>query len=337
MARIFVSHATDDLALAREVHGWIDGAALRPGGLLSRGFLGTRPMVWMGTRSYGLYLWHWPIYVYTRPEIEVPWGPVPTAAVRIALTVLAAELSYRLVELPIRDGRAGRWLRELAGPRRRWVTAGAVAASLLVAAPVVTGIAAAAPRPDVVEQRVVAGATVATAASSATPVTSGLGELEPHTVTVLADSVLLGIENALVAELAADGWTVEYRGRPALMVKQSRAQLAESGARVGSLVVVGLGYNSLWERDRAHYDRWAATWDREAEELVAVLTELGAKRVVWVTLREPSPEVVPPKGRAQLRLFAWTFPYTNERLRALHERRPEVLSPTGRPCRTGRA
>ena len=73
-------------------------------------------------RSYSLYLWHWPIFVYTRPEIDQPLTLYPTLVLRLVLTVIAAELSYRYVEVPIRNGAFARWRRRLArrqGARRR--------------------------------------------------------------------------------------------------------------------------------------------------------------------------------------------------------------------------
>ena len=78
--------------------------------------LGLAPLVWIGKRSYSLYLWHWPIFVYTRPEIDQPLSEYPTLVLRLVLTVAAAELSYRFVEVPIRNGAFTRWRRRL---RRR--------------------------------------------------------------------------------------------------------------------------------------------------------------------------------------------------------------------------
>jgi peptidoglycan/LPS O-acetylase OafA/YrhL len=57
---------------------------------------------WIGTRSYGIYLWHWPIFMITRPGFDVGWGQIPTFVARTALTFGIAELSYRYVESPIR-------------------------------------------------------------------------------------------------------------------------------------------------------------------------------------------------------------------------------------------
>jgi len=68
--------------------------------------LDVAPMRWIGTRSYGLYLWHWPVFVYTRPGLDWPLTGTAALVVRLAITVVLAELSYRLVEVPMRRGRA---------------------------------------------------------------------------------------------------------------------------------------------------------------------------------------------------------------------------------------
>jgi peptidoglycan/LPS O-acetylase OafA/YrhL len=78
--------------------------------LVARG-LGSRPLVWIGRRSYGIYLWHWPIFVLTRPGLDVTWPGWALLAVRLGGTLVAAELSYRFVELPVRNGTVLRWLR----------------------------------------------------------------------------------------------------------------------------------------------------------------------------------------------------------------------------------
>ncbi|MBJ6984198.1 acyltransferase family protein [Luteimonas sp. MC1750] len=68
-------------------------------------WLDAGPMRWLGNRSYGIYLWHWPIFMLTRPGIDLPgWNDQGVLALRLVLTLGVAALSYRFVEMPIRNG-----------------------------------------------------------------------------------------------------------------------------------------------------------------------------------------------------------------------------------------
>ena len=101
--------------------------------------LGTQPLRYIGQRSYGLYLWHWPIYMVTRPGLDLPLEGIWLLAVRLVLTFGIAELSFRFVEMPIRRGaidRAVQRWREAQAPRRRalairtWVIGATIAVAL---------------------------------------------------------------------------------------------------------------------------------------------------------------------------------------------------------------
>jgi peptidoglycan/LPS O-acetylase OafA/YrhL len=79
------------------------------------------PLVWLGRISYGVYLWHWPLFTYvTADATGLSHGRL--LAVRLAGTLAVAVLSYFLIEQPIRHGALSRLL-----PRRvpTAVTAGA--------------------------------------------------------------------------------------------------------------------------------------------------------------------------------------------------------------------
>ncbi|MEQ8833805.1 MAG: acyltransferase family protein [Miltoncostaeaceae bacterium] len=60
------------------------------------------PLVWIGLRSYALYLWHWPVIMLTRPGVDVPLEGPALVALQVGLMAAAAALSYRYVERPIR-------------------------------------------------------------------------------------------------------------------------------------------------------------------------------------------------------------------------------------------
>ena len=92
--------------------------AAHPRSWVARG-LGCRPLVWLGRRSYAVYLWFWPVFMLTRPHSDVPLRGNSLLALRIALTLVLATASYRWVEKPVREGALGRVWVEL---RSGWTT-----------------------------------------------------------------------------------------------------------------------------------------------------------------------------------------------------------------------
>ncbi len=102
--------------------------------------LGWRPLRWIGVRSYGIYLWHYPIIVLTTPA-GARGVNLLRDALQVGATFLIAALSWRYVEEPVRHGalgrllaqlRAGGWRREEI-PRRGWAALTALAAVLVLA------------------------------------------------------------------------------------------------------------------------------------------------------------------------------------------------------------
>jgi peptidoglycan/LPS O-acetylase OafA/YrhL/lysophospholipase L1-like esterase len=89
-------------------------AAATPGARTGR-VLGWAPLRWLGVRSYGIYLWHFPVIVLTTAAYATE--DLTRAAVQTAATITIAALSWRYIEQPIRrDGLAEYW-RRLGGYR----------------------------------------------------------------------------------------------------------------------------------------------------------------------------------------------------------------------------
>jgi peptidoglycan/LPS O-acetylase OafA/YrhL len=89
----------------------IAAGSARTGSDLQRSVLGWQPLVWVGQRSYAIYLWHWPALVL----IGTRWGPLSTAQ-RVGVligSVIVAAVSFRFIENPVRHLR---WL--VVWPRR---------------------------------------------------------------------------------------------------------------------------------------------------------------------------------------------------------------------------
>src|SRR5690606_34493309 len=139
-------------------------AFLVPASPLARA-IDVAPLRWVGERSYGIYLWHWPVFVVLAAlfpasvrDAGLAWALGGVAAV---VTVAAAALSFRFVETPIRrDGFRASWRRWAGGWRRSRLAALASGVVLLLAVGGVAGTTAAVvlqPSSSEVEQRVQAG------------------------------------------------------------------------------------------------------------------------------------------------------------------------------------
>ena len=248
------------LAIAAAVHPASDFARL----------LAWRPLRWIGLRSYSLYLWHYPIFCVTRPRVDFAYffhlRGWPVLVVRLALTFGFAELSYRFIETPIRNGAIGRYrdrLRAAHGSARfRLARRGALAVAMLTFTVFVLGmgLANAEPPPDrfgdaragdVADEGAIAalkgaptsagpqgtGTTVAGATAVTTPPASPV----PPGVLGIGDSVMQGASVALEATvpgMAIDATKSRQFGEAVGIMEQYR----DAGA-LPATVVVHLGTN----------------------------------------------------------------------------------------------
>lgn len=112
-------------------------AVTRPGAWAGRA-LDVAPLRWIGERSYGIYLWHWPLLLVLGAALG-PGRDRLVALLTLAATLLAAALSYRFVEQPVRRFGLRRSLRLLLRPSdhtpRRRIVAVALGAVLAVTVP----------------------------------------------------------------------------------------------------------------------------------------------------------------------------------------------------------
>jgi peptidoglycan/LPS O-acetylase OafA/YrhL len=169
------------LLLAVAVGVVILAAATGPSGLLSR-FFATRVLAYLGRISYGLYLWHWPIFLVVNHERTALSG-LPLLAIRLTLSLAFAAASHRWVEVPIRQG-------QLHLPRPR-ITAPLALTTVVALVVVATPTAA-------------STGGVAVASQTRIPVTARVGTPQSRAVVVgttrilfSGDSLALTLANAL--------------------------------------------------------------------------------------------------------------------------------------------
>jgi peptidoglycan/LPS O-acetylase OafA/YrhL len=73
--------------------------------------LSSKPFIWIGERSYAIYLWHWVIFQITRPNFDLEGSSWALTALRVLIVFFLADISLRLVELPDRTGLIDYWFK----------------------------------------------------------------------------------------------------------------------------------------------------------------------------------------------------------------------------------
>jgi peptidoglycan/LPS O-acetylase OafA/YrhL len=73
--------------------------------------LQNRVLLWIGERSYAIYLWHWIIFQVTRPDIDLAGQDWALLALRILIVLALADISLRYIELPVRRGVVKNWIK----------------------------------------------------------------------------------------------------------------------------------------------------------------------------------------------------------------------------------
>ena len=114
--------------------------AVSPASRIGR-VLGWGPLRWLGVRSYGIYLWHYPIIELTTPADGR--DTVTRGILQLAASIGAAAVSWRFIEEPIRHGAIGRCWARASSARWNLMAAGRPVWAAAVSAVVVCALAGA--------------------------------------------------------------------------------------------------------------------------------------------------------------------------------------------------
>jgi peptidoglycan/LPS O-acetylase OafA/YrhL len=250
--------------------------------------LGNPVLKWFGDRSYGIYLWHWPIFVLMRSGIDIQWPDPIAFVVKIAIVLVISDLSYRFVEMPIRNGAIGSRLTvwRAAGvprPQARTLMATAVTAVVLSASLVgmyrvpapdagnltgIGGITAIDDDPIVAVEPVEANDYPMISAQEAAQVQK---EIENKRVPVIfGDSVVLSARDSIREVMGKVSIDAAVSRQPEAIADRIRKRRDER--RLGPDVVIHMGTNGIVQE----------------EDLKPILEELRDRnRVVVVNVRVP--------------------------------------------------
>jgi peptidoglycan/LPS O-acetylase OafA/YrhL len=233
-------------------------AGVVPGSCFGRA-IDVQPLRWIGDRSYGIYLWHWPLLVLVLAATGqgVSAGavgvPVVSGWVALVLAVIAAAVSFRMLETPVRRLGLRRSLRAIGARfKRNPLTRFATLSTLLVALLAMGGATAAvasAPPMTTAEATILAGQkALKKAAANPTPAPEPAPtSIDGNQVTAVGDSVMLASAPAL------------YERFPGAFVDAKVSRSIWKGPRIidalaasGELrqhVVVALGTNGSIDRN----------------------------------------------------------------------------------------
>ena len=153
--------------------------------------LQNKVLLWIGERSYAIYLWHWVIFQVTRPTVDLAGQAWALYLLRILIVFALADISLRFVELPIRRGVIQYWIK---GRKYRTKRERNRQTYFLSTATVVVLIVA-----SVVSVRAIAIANQAQSAleKSLTVEESNVQSTVTDGLWVTGDSVILGIRSVL--------------------------------------------------------------------------------------------------------------------------------------------
>jgi peptidoglycan/LPS O-acetylase OafA/YrhL len=202
--------------------------------------LSSKPFVWIGERSYAIYLWHWVVFQVTRPDYDLEGSTWALYALRVLIVFALADISLRLVELPVRTGLIDYWFKGMKYRTKRVQLRQKFAVVLillstitLTATSALTAIAEGDRQLNVLKQQLEPPAITP-------PVTQG-------GLWVTGDSVILGIRFELNARVNIGLINARVgRQAPELLevIRNDKANM------VGSTIVLNLGNNNKLGEDQ---------------------------------------------------------------------------------------
>jgi peptidoglycan/LPS O-acetylase OafA/YrhL len=264
--------------------------------------LSSKPFVWIGERSYAIYLWHWVVFQVTRPNFDLDGSPWALYALRVLIVFALADISLRVVELPVRTGLIDYWFKGMKYRTKRVRLRQRVGVLLIVisgfgltATSALTAIAEGDRQLNELKQQLEQPATTA-------PITQG-------GLWVTGDSVILGIRFELDSREEV-GLINARVGRQATelleVIKNDKANMIDSP------IIFNLGNNNKLSEDQVAAifaevkdqprvivvnTAVPRIWRDENNELISKYAAMyGARLIDWAAISQGHPEYFGPDG-----------------------------------------
>ena len=264
--------------------------------------LSSKPFVWIGERSYAIYLWHWVVFQVTRPNFDLDGSPWALYALRVLIVFALADISLRVVELPVRTGLIDYWFKGMKYRTKRVRIRQRVGVLLIVISgfgltttSALTAIAEGDRQLNELKQQLEQPATTA-------PITQG-------GLWVTGDSVILGIRFELDSREEV-GLINARVGRQAAelleVIKNDKANMVDSP------IIFNLGNNNKLSEDQVAAifaevkdqprvivvnTAVPRIWRDENNELIAKYAAMyGARLIDWAAISQGHPEYFGPDG-----------------------------------------
>jgi peptidoglycan/LPS O-acetylase OafA/YrhL len=271
--------------------------------------LQNRVLLWIGERSYAIYLWHWVIFQISRPRVDIDGQDWALIAVRILIVLALADISLKLVELPIRSGAVEYWFKGMkyrtASVRKRQKILVVSSISVVILSLSVLSTTA------IVSSNRTAQAFEESLTSAPVVTETETAAINPsEAIWLTGDSVILGIRSA-IAEIRPIIIVNARVGRQAPeLLEEMQRDVAKAA---GSSVVMDLGNNDLLDPETV---REIFALAKESPRIVVVNTavprpyrdennriieevaaEFSNVRVVdWNSISKDHPEYFAPDG-----------------------------------------
>lgn len=227
------------------------------------------PLVWVGKRSYGMYLWHFPILLLMTNQNATEAAPLWWNALEFAVILVVSALSYRFVENPVRQGKLGAWFRGVRDksvniPRTLAKQGVPAAVCCVVLAVAVIGCVAIPPSNAVEDPAY----TQTSWEDTQQKATEAAAKQTVYDVLMIGDSVAARCENSF-SEFFPHGYLDAAIGRSFSQGLEMYDYFQDLGI-VGNTIVVALGTNNLVT----------------SEQLEAFMSDVGPdKRIYLVNTR----------------------------------------------------